>query len=241
MKRKVKVAWIPLLIGILLVSAFAMASVATPQEEILIVSGHEAWSPVMYYDSKTIVGIGPDLVKNALSDYQVFSQYKGAWDVVQEKAKTGEIDIIVAVYKTEERQEYLLYSKPYLLDPIGIFTTDGSLLTLEDALNLKKGVITLGDSYGEKIDALIKENHNLLVVKNPDEAKEVLLSGEADYFLYSIYSGENLFKEELKSGEVTYFKVGSELFYVGVSKANPDAEKIVQILNEYINENCLLE
>ena len=234
-----KTKLIPLGIAVILILAFTSASLAAPQEETLIISGHEAWSPVMYYDSKTIVGTGPEIVKEALSDYQVFSQYKGSWEIVQEKAKTGEIDIIVAVYKTEERQEYLLYSEPYLVDPIGIFTTDENLSTLEEALLSKKGVITEGDSYGARIDALLKEN-NLLVVKNPDQAKEVLLSGEADYFLYSVYSGEKLFKEELKKGEVIYSKVGSELFYVGVSKANPNAEKIVQILNKYINENNLL-
>ena len=232
---------IPLGIAVILILAFISASLAMPQEEILIMSGHEAWSPVMYYDGRTIVGTGPDIVKEALSDYQVFSQYKGPWDVVQEKAKAGEIDIIVAVYKTEERQEYLLYSEPYLVDPIGIFTTDKNLSTLDEALLSKKGVITEGDSYGERIDNLLKEKNDLLTAKNPDQAKEILLSDEADYFLYSIYSGEELFKEELEKGEVIYFEVGSELFYVGVSKANPDAEKIVQILNKYINENNLLK
>ncbi|HOI60249.1 MAG TPA: transporter substrate-binding domain-containing protein [Candidatus Pacearchaeota archaeon] len=214
-------------------------------EKKLVSSGHEAWPPVMYHDGNgSIIGTGPEIIEKALADeYVIDSRYEGSWDQVHEKAKSGEVDIIVAVYKTEERQKYLLYTDPYMKDPIGIFVTSESLLSLslEDILSSKEGIVTKGDSYGAQIDELLlKEETKLVFANNPEEAKEMLLSGKGDYFLYATFSGEKLFKDELSNNEVYTSTVGNELFYIGVSKANPDGGKIVQLLNKYIRENNLL-
>lgn len=235
-----------LLLSLILVAGFVFGSLASPQEEekFLIASGHQSWGPVMYHNGfGYIEGQAPDVLAAALEGtrFHVVSKYVGTWDIVQQKARTSEVDIIVALYKTEEREEYLLYSLPYLKDPIAIFTKDQSLtsLTIEEIIAQKKGIVTKGDSYGVKIDGLLEETE-VLMSQDPQEAKERLLSGEGDYFLFSLYGGEELFKEELSEKELFSSIVGSECFYFGVSKKTPGAERIVQILNDYIRENDLL-
>ena len=242
-----------LLVAAALLVAAGMASfgitsmlVDPTEEKMLVSSGHEAWPPVMYHDGNgSIIGTGPEIVEKALeNDYIIDSRYEGSWDQVHEKAKSGKVDIIVAVYKTDERQRYLLYTDPYIKDPIGIFVTNKDLLSLslEDIISSKHGIVTKGDSYGAQIDELLlkKEAKIVSIADNPEKAKEMLLLGEGDYFLYATFSGEKLFKDELLNGEVYTSVVGNELFYIGVSKANPDAEKIVQKLNKYIRGNDLL-
>lgn len=229
--------------AIILIAMFVFAVSAGQQEEyrIITASGHESWGPVMYHDGYGYIkGQGPDILEDALNgtEFHVTCKYVGDWDVVQQKARTSEVDVIVALYKTEEREEYLLYSLPYLMDPIAVFTKDQSLtsMTIEQIIANKKGIVTRGDSYGANIDELLKTT-DVIVAQNPEEAKQMLLLGEGDYFLFSLYGGEKLFEND----DVFSSVVGNEYFYFGVSKRNPNAEEIVQILNNYIREHDLLK
>jgi len=244
--KKHEVPWIIvsfLVIAVVATAACVNAS-STSNDKVLIASGHESWSPVMYHDGNgSIVGIAPEVITKALegSEYKVSYDYVGTWDIVQEKAKTGEVDIIVALYKTDEREKYLLYTDPYILDPVGVFFTNDDLLQ-EPWQNFafEQGIVTKGDSYGSEIDEFVKNGINISVAENPKEAKEMLLSGKGDYFLYSTFAGEKLFENELSDKKVYYSLAGTELFYIGVSKQNPDAEDIVDNLNKFIRENNLM-
>jgi len=232
-----------LLFGFFLIAAFAFASAAGPQEDykVITASGHESWGPVMYHNGfGYIEGQAVDVLEAALNEtkFHVTAKYVGDWATVQKKAQTSEVDIIVALYKTEEREEYLLYSLPYLEDPIAVFTKDQSLtsMTIKEIIANKKGIVTKGDSYGVEIDELL-EKTDVIVAQNPEEAKQMLLEGIGDYFLFSLYGGEKLFE----SDDVFNSVVGNEYFYFGVSKKTSEAEEIVQILNDYIRENDLLK
>lgn len=232
---------------VFLIAAFIFAVAAGPQEDykIITASGHESWGPVMYHNGfGYIEGQAVDVLEAALNEtnFHVTAKYVGDWATVQKKAQTSEVDIIVALYKTEEREEYLLFSLPYLEDPIAIFTKNQSLtsLTISEIISEKEGIVTKGDSYGVEIDELLKKT-DVIVAQNPEEAKTILLSGEGDYFIFSLYGGEELFASELSKNEIFSSVVGNEYFYFGVSKRTPDAEEIVQILNDYIRENDLLK
>ena len=86
----------------------------TTRERAIIISGHYDWKPVMWQKGNEIVGIGPDVVKNVFNDMGIKSNfpYVGSWEQVQQKAKVGGIDIIVALYKTEEREEFFISQIP---------------------------------------------------------------------------------------------------------------------------------
>ena len=81
----------------------------------------------MYKDGETIAGIGVEVTKEVFKTLGVDTQakYAGTWDVVQENAKNGLIDAIVALYKTKEREQYLEYSIAYTQDPIVLFLPAG--------------------------------------------------------------------------------------------------------------------
>ena len=81
----------------------------------------------MFRADAVIDGAGPALVKRIFDDLglNVAVRYTGAWDEVQAKARTGEVDVLVAGYKTIAREEYMVYSDAYTTDPIALFVASG--------------------------------------------------------------------------------------------------------------------
>jgi polar amino acid transport system substrate-binding protein len=206
-------------------------------EKIAIVSGHTDWKPVMWEEKDSIIGIGPDVVEKVLQDLNIKNniKYVGTWDVVQSKAKTGEIDVIVALYKTKEREDYLYYSVPYTTDPIAVFVKNNRGFSLEkgkDGLIGKKGVATIGDSYGQEIDNAITDKElDVTRVNTPQEAFTLIEKEKYDYFLYSLYSGRKVISEESfiqikELGVISY-----QNFYIGISKKSFIADRIPEINN----------
>lgn len=59
------------------------------QKQVVLVSGHPDWKPIMYKSGQSIAGIGVEVAKSVFSDigFNVAAKYMGTWDVVQEKAK----------------------------------------------------------------------------------------------------------------------------------------------------------
>ena len=210
-------------------------AVVSEQKPVVIISGHTHWSPAMSSDGKgNIVGFGPDATEMVLKEigYNARSLDVGPWNVVQEKARTGEIDAIVALYKTKEREEYLDYSIPYMTDPIVLFFASGKNFTYNSKEDLigKRGIATVGDSYGQEIDDFIVEaNLNMSRVATPQEAFHLLGEGKADYFIYSAYSGRSIIKESNLSGFEESGVVSEELFYIGISKKSPLAKEMPRI------------
>ena len=189
-----------------------------------IASGHPQWAPIMYQEGNKIVGAGPELVQKITDDLgiSITSKYEGLWNVVQDHMRTGDIDVIVAAYKTAERETYMDYSIPYTVDPVSLFVAKGHEFLFENWNELieKKGVVTVGDSYGQKFDNFIKEKLDVREVATPDEAFELLESGEVDYFVYALYSGENYLTNNNMSNEIISLpeQVSAENFYITISK-----------------------
>jgi polar amino acid transport system substrate-binding protein len=161
----------------------------------LILSGHPQWAPIMYQEDNKIVGAGPEIAKKIFEELGVeaTSSYEDSWDVVQEKTKNGEIDLLVAAYKTEERESYMDYSSPYTIDPVVLIMKKGKVFDYKewDDLIVKKGVITSGDSYGEEFDNFIKKSLTVEMIDTPKEVFDLLEKEEVDYFVYALYSAKD--------------------------------------------------
>lgn len=213
-----------------------------------IASGHPAWAPIMYQSGNQIIGAGPEITAMIFKELglSISFPYVGLWDIVQTKTRTGEIDMIVAAYKTAERETYMDYTVAYTVDPVSIFTKKGKAFPFNnwDELVGKKGVVTTGDSYGQTFDQYIKSNLTVTSVAIPDEAFSLLINGQADYFVYALYSGQSyLASKNLKDQiEALPNYVSSENFYMCVSKKSPLVAylpKINLILERYKNDGTI--
>jgi polar amino acid transport system substrate-binding protein len=206
-------------------------------DKTFIASGHPAWSPIMYQEGDSVVGAGVEITTKVFDELgiKINSRYVGGWDLVQDKARTGDIDVIVAAYKTAERETYMDYSVPYTIDPVSIFVKKGETFTFETWSDLvaKQGVVTKGDSYGQDFDNFIKDSLGVTIVDTPKEAFDMLINNQADYVVYALYSGEALIENENLEEQIEILPsyVTSENFYMTISKKS----KLVQYLPQ-INE-----
>ncbi len=205
----------------------------------IVASGHPEWPPIMFQSGATIDGAGPALLKKIFADLGVPIDvpYTGTWDEVQAKAKTGEVDMLVAAYKTTEREGYMVYSNPYTTDPIAIYVAKGKSFpfTNWNVLVGKKGVAMVGDSYGQAFDDFAAGNLTLTRVTTATDAYNLVASGQGDYFLYSLYAGDDFLK---KAGTASQFEslptfVDEENFYVTISKKSPYVSYL-NLLNQEI-------
>jgi len=226
-----------MMIGVVVVGVILLGGLFfwRQSERPVIASGHPEWQPIMYKDGDRIAGAGPALVEKIFSDAGVKTTfpYTGAWDEVQAKAKSGQVDVLVAAYKTTEREGYMVYSDPYTTDPVALFVKAGSKLSFtkwEDLIG-KKGIGTVGDSYGQKFDDFIKAKLNVERVATSQEAFAKLTSGQADYFVYSLYAGEKEIKRQGLQGKVDILPnyVAEENFYITISKKSPFVKYLPQV------------
>lgn len=214
----------------------------------LIVSGHPEWPPIMYQQDDQIVGAGSEIAKKIFSELgiKVFSKYEGPWDVVQEKAKSGSVDVLAAAYKTAERETYMEYSIPYTIDPVALVVKKGKLFPYDkwEDLIKKKVVVTIGDSYGQDFDDFIKEKMTVRKVATPKEAFDLLDKEEADCFVYALYSVENYFftNKVSEKFEIVPKYVSSENFFLTISKKSPYVSlmpKVNELLKKYQKDGTI--
>lgn len=203
-------------------------------QNVAIVSGHPEWSPIMYQSGDSIVGIGVEVNKAVFKylGFDVDAKYVGSRDVVQEKAKNWEIDVIVALYKTTEREQYLDYSISYTQDPIVLFLNTWNEFVYDKKENLigKKWVATIWDSYGQELDDFIVISKlDMTRVATPEEAFALVKDGKADYFIYSLYAGRKVINQDTLTGLVESNVVSSQPFYIGISKKSPYAKYMKEI------------
>lgn len=248
-------------LGVLFILVMAMSVIFLPAcdktkyyNEIFVASGHPAWPPIMYQSGGKIVGVGPDLVQMIMDELglEVKIRFAGPWDEVLAKAESGEVDIIVAAYKTPERETYMDYSTPYTTDPVSIFVKTGGSFPFENFDDLladnKIGIITVGDSYGEEFDQFIAENQSsFIVVDSPSDAFQMVISGQADYFVYALYAGEETMKNDPNLAsqiEILPKNVDEPKFYITISKESrltTYLPRINQVLQRLIDNGTVAE
>ncbi len=205
-----------------------------------VVSGNPNAPPVVWEQYQELVGLGPDLVKSISEELNIPINLRrfGNWQNVQKKARNSEIDMIVSVYKNNEREEYLEFSDPYLSQPTVILVEKGKEFAFSswDSLIGKKGVSNVGESYGQKFDEFSKEKLDISYYQF-ERALQVLNLGEADYLIIDLYTA--LIYSRLLQGEdsVTILDppVTVQSFHLGIRK-DSELVKYLPQFNKIIEE-----
>jgi len=192
-----------------------------------LASGHPEWPPIMWQQNQKIIGLGSDLTQKIFTELglKIESKFYGSWDEVLKKAETGEIDVIVGGYKTAERTNYFDFSEPYAIDPIVLLVKKGESFKFENWEDLvnKKGLGMIKDSYGPKFDKFIKTKLNVIRVKSYKDALILLEQNKYDYFIYSLYSSNQMLAEKDLTDKIEILPkyVAANNFYIMISKKSP--------------------
>ena len=211
------------------------------KKNYLTVSGHPEWEPIMSRSGDSIIGVGPELVEKIFTELgvKVNSEYVGTWDVVQSKARTGKVDVLAAAYKNDERETYMDYSIAYVKDPIAVFVNKKNKFNYSQWSDLvnRRGVSTIGDSYGQELDTYIEDKLEVARVETTKQAFEMLAANQVDYFLYALYSGNSELKKQNYGDKIEALSTyaTTEDFYITISKKSPYLKYLPQV-NELIEK-----
>nr|WP_298143439.1 transporter substrate-binding domain-containing protein [uncultured Pseudomonas sp.] len=162
--------------------------------EVLIASGHPNYPPFSWQHGEQITGVGVELTEMIFNDLgiEVVFPVRGNWKRVQNGAASGNIDVIVGIYKTLDRTQYLAYPERSYLDDISVvWVRKGRAFTFDKWGDLigKRGTAMLGESYGKDFDDFIVRYLQMDWVSTPLQNLKKLDNGRSDYYPFSLYGG----------------------------------------------------
>lgn len=207
-----------------------------PKPKFAIVSANPAAPPMAWLEDGELRGAGIDVAKIVVNAIEVEPRilYEGEWDKVLDKAKNGYIDMVVGIYRTDEREEFLVFSEPYYSESVAVCVKKGKEFQFSrwDDLKGRKGVLGYGESYGEDFDKFAEMNLNI-VRRSTKECFSDLVSGKADYTVISLRSGMIASWQYGYGEDVSFLDipVTNQSYHLALSKKSPfvgDMPKINQ-------------
>ncbi|MFV1850864.1 MAG: substrate-binding periplasmic protein [Thalassospira sp.] len=160
--------------------------------DTITVSSHSNYPPYSYLKDDVFQGAAIELIQLIGKDIgvKIDVQNIGPWMRAITTLRHGGIDLLTTVYLVPERMGDLAYTRPYVEDPIVVFTvgdTPPSHHERNDLIGLV-GVTTRGESRGEEFDAFMANSLNMMTVNSADQIINMLDQKRADYGLQGLYS-----------------------------------------------------
>lgn len=189
----------PLMIALLLSlvssgSAHAQASASAPDPgNILTACGHPMYPPLSWEQDGKLTGIAPHLVRKLLAEhgYTVNMRVFGNWERCQLAARQGKVDLIVAAYKTRQREQDFMFSHaPIVADPVVLFTHSGNSSQLPWSLAGNTLGLLFGDSFGDKFDQAAARQLHVERVSTGKQNFQKLALGRIDYMPIGLTTGK---------------------------------------------------
>lgn len=156
-------------------------------KETLVYSTHPDYAPMSWFENNKFVGVAPTLLETIFAEIgiPIRSQFY-PWRRTLEAVRQGHIDVIANLYRTKEREEFLVYSDIYYSEEkIVLVTHKGHEFPFnnwEDLIDRKGGAI-LGDSWGGEFDSYIETHLNVELVHGNKQNFMKLLNDRIEYIV----------------------------------------------------------
>ena len=152
---------------------------------------------------------------------------------------TGTYHGSAALWKTEDRENYLLYSEPYLENRLILVGRKGSDVSAKSLKELKDKKIAIISGYAYGASVYTSLDVVLIPGKSDQENLEKLLTFKTDYILVDELLISYLLNYQLNDIS-RFLEIGSEAFmiqplHLAVLKNMPNAQKIIEDFNSNIN------
>lgn len=188
-------------------------------------------------DNGELVGPIIDLVATMFSQQKISITTRPLpWARAIEEMKTGQLDLMVVIFFTEERARFMDFSLPYVKVPTSVFVPKNKpfpFSSLED-LKDRRGVIVRDDSISKEFGEFEK-NLNLEKVVSYDQILKMLESGRVDYAVAAQY-GFLIHAKKLgydKHIEYLPHPIAERNLHIAVSKKSP-YKKYISHINQQI-------
>ncbi len=226
---------------VLFMITFLFTNTSFAQEEIVF-SGWEKDIPFNWVadDSEKMVGAIVDVLRDFFKEHNIKMKTRVVpWKRALQDLEKGKIDVIGAIYLTDEREKFAAFSIPHS-------TLDGVVIVLrakpivfnrwEDLIE-KKGGTVRGLSFGKEFDAFLKKNLKVEGVGTLDQNLEKLKRGRISYILEYEFSArmELLKREDSSQFMVLPKRLSEDKCYLAFSKKSP-YKKYLPSINEKLQQ-----
>jgi ABC-type amino acid transport substrate-binding protein len=154
------------------------------------------------------------------------------------KLQHGEYDGSAALWRSEDREQFLLYSKAYLENRLVLVARKGSDVSARSLKELKGKTVALveGYAYGEAVDYATETR--FVRGSSAHENLQALLAGKIDYVLLEELVVAYLFEQHAKEAtarlEAGKVPLLTRTLHFAVRKGLPDAQRIIDRFNDAI-------
>ena len=181
--------------------------------EKIVIGIDDDFAPISFHDERNaLVGFDIDLAKEAAKRMGVDIEFKTIeWDKKREEITSGNVDMIWdGLDITEERKEYMIFSKPYMDDRQILLVKEGNDLDIHSEGDLEGKIV--GTQAGSTSDDYISGN-------------EEIRNGLKDFKTYKHFSDV---AEALKNDEIEVL-VCDELIARYESNNNPGQFELLNV------------
>jgi signal transduction histidine kinase len=236
-QKMVFTAFLLLFLPLSIISSEGISKPATNiiKKEKIIVGGDFDYKPYTFIDSDGLAkGYDVDIIKTIAEKYDLELEFRFTpWNQALENLITGEVDVLLGIFYTEQRESLYYFTIPHSVEYYGIFVRDNSKINGLDDLWDKKIVALEGDA---SIDNFIKPmglQENLSFVNSLPKAIEILSSGQYDVVIspYSI-GMETIIELNIKNVIVVGPPILPSLYRFAVKKGNSE---LLSLLNDGID------
>ncbi len=202
----------------------------------IVVGNERDWPPFDFEENGEAKGYTIDLVKLMAGKLGLEVEFVGdlTWDELMSRLESGDIDMMPAIYKSPEREEYLSFSHSYYSQPSIIVVRNGneSVAKFEDLKHKKVAGVK-----GYLVTERLKKSHPDIQVVEYDTVVSCLQSvavGEVDAYIDSIgllaYTLERNFIPNLKIiNGLEQFELSNPPMHMAVGK---QSEVLVSLINK---------
>lgn len=192
------------------------------EHPVIRVHNEMNWPPFNYNEGGRAKGFSIDYMNLVASKAGLDIEYMSGptrGEFLQQLRKK-ELDVMLNIVKTPEREKYVLFTEPYVTNPNVIVSLKERPVSKLEELSGKRAAISKGCFYEE----LLKRDFpkiELLVVKNMDEVLKAVTFGRADAALGELavvefLIGKKMFTNLYISGEVDLGCPEIENFRIGI-------------------------
>ncbi len=193
------------------------------------------WKPIEFLNKdQQLQGISSDYISRLKNDLGLYLEYDYllSWAEVNDRVKSGDIDILTAVGITEKRKEYLTFTEPYLQIPMVIVVKKNSIFVQkpEDLLGY-----SVGASQSNPINDIWSNHYPniaLQTTRSSSHGLQAVQDGELDAFIANLITIGPKIKDTYTELEVVAITPHSIDVAFGVRKG---LEDLVPILNKWLN------
>lgn len=182
-----------LMVLIIFTAGVSPVSASSDDDQVLIVGAAENFPPYYYVDyTGEAAGFNVDIMKAVAEEMSLnISMRSGPWQEVRTDLEEGRIDLISGMFYTEDRDEVVNFSKPYISVSHAIYVREGSDIGGPDDLAGREIIVEEGDimhDYARGLD----DSNTIIPVGGSSDALFLLVSGEHDAALLSKLHGAYL-------------------------------------------------